>query len=42
MSSTKMWNCIISGFFAGFIVGIFGIGGSIVVIPAWLKSDIDE
>lgn len=36
MSSKKMWNCMISGFFGGFIVGLFGIGSSIVLEPVWI------
>lgn len=32
---------MISGFFGGFVVGIFGIGASIVVVPALINSDID-
>jgi uncharacterized membrane protein YfcA len=42
MSSKKMWNCIISGLLAGFVVGMFGIGSSIVLVPTWLNSGIDE
>lgn len=41
MSSAKMWNCMISGFFGGLTVGLFGIGSSIVLVPALLKSDVD-
>jgi uncharacterized membrane protein YfcA len=42
MSSKKMWNCMISGFVGGFVVGLFGIGASIVLIPVWIGSGVDK
>lgn len=41
MSSKKMWNSILAGFFAGMAVGVFGVGGSIVLIPVWMKDGVD-
>lgn len=37
-----MWNCMISGFVGGFVVGLFGIGASIVLIPVWIGSGVDK
>lgn len=42
MSSKKMWNCMIAGFVGGFVVGTFGIGASIVLIPVWVGLGVDE
>lgn len=37
-----MWNCIIAGFFGGLVVGLFGIGASIVLVPTFVSSGVDE
>ena len=41
MSSKKMWNIMIAGFFSGMCVSLLGVGGSIVLVPVWLQIGID-
>lgn len=37
MGSTKMWNCMIYGFFGGVVVGLFGVGASSVLSNSFKK-----
>jgi uncharacterized membrane protein YfcA len=40
MSSQKMWNCMISGFFSGVTVSFFGMGSSLVLTPTLIGFDV--
>ncbi len=42
MSEKKMRIGMILGFAAGFTGGCLGIGGAILLVPAWLNSGIDK
>ena len=37
-----MWSSILSGLGAGLIGGALGLGGAIILVPAWLNKGIDK
>lgn len=37
-----MWYFLIAGFFAGFFAALLAIGGSLILVPTWLKFGVDK
>ncbi len=42
MTNSKMNACMISGFCAGAVGGMLGLGGAIILVPVWLEQGIDK